>query len=224
MANEALQPSSVLPDFTADQRKDAEDEATRVSGLLEAIGSAETRLSNDIASLGVALRKIQVNTYWMLWGFRSWGSYLADLATKFGRGRTQLYHVIGVVQDLEESLGPERLNRIGISKLVKLRVVQKAKGFLSEELIQIADNPKNTIEDVERAVLNELGAAAPERGTYRNLNAFPATDGEWEEITRAIETAKRVGEVGHDQPAAVQTKLALLYMAREFYGTYGGQG
>lgn len=218
---EALVPTSVEPAWTTAQYTEAEAAEETITDLLRAINKNEQVLSRDITKLGLTLLSVQSKQFWLMWGFRSWSSYLESLAATHGRKRTQLYHVVGVVADLEESLGAECLNRIGISKAIKLRMLKKAKGSLPEAIIRLADNPSSTIQDVEVAVLDAMGAARPEHGKYRNLGSSPWTDEEWKEYTQAIAIAKREAGIPHDAPEDVQMKMALLAMAREFLSTYG---
>ena len=157
-----------------------------------------------------------------LWKERheSFNEYLISLEEKHKKHRSQLHHYRNVAGLLEEYTTPKQLNAMGIAKASVLAKSVKQGSIPPADVIEAAQKTTNRVEDVRKLLFDSSPLngqnAMPEKGNYRDLGGIYATNGEWEEITKAFALATRVDPVISESIALpVRMKEILLRMAQE---------
>ena len=89
----------------------------------------------------------------------------------------------------------------------------------------LATDPKKKVDELRGECALKLHNILPEeKGKWHDIGGSYFLEDEWREWTQAIEIAKSVDPaIPHDQPEWLQLKQALIRIAQEFSGTYGGQ-
>jgi hypothetical protein len=211
--------------ITHDERKAANEANQEVEALVSTIRMRTTELESSYTKLGSLVLRIRDERYWLLLGFHSFGEYVKSLHTRLGLGRTQIYQMVSISQNLIPLLGEDTLAEIGKSKAIELRRVVTSTGRRpSEDLIKKAKDPDVTLDEIRELAFKEIHGTPPPAESYMHLGGFHVTPSERAEINQAIECAKGVDPaVPHDIPDPLQLKEVLLRFSREFFGTYGGQ-
>ena len=216
---DAITGGVVLPAAsTEEERRDADKVRIRIKVLLQDIKKEEHQLESNYSRLGKELLTVRSQKYWILWGYRSWGSYIAAVSAEYNRGRSQLYKFVGIVDQLLPQLGEETLAEIGVNKAEHLqRFVRESGGRLvPDRLLEAAKDPEKTAEDLHEAVLAELHAPDDEKGKWRHLPGFYHTDDEWQELLKAFAYARRVDPpIRHDISEHAQWAQIFSRMAQE---------
>jgi hypothetical protein len=206
--------------FTADEQRAASRLNEEISGLLSSISGLEKSLMQNWARLSGHLFQVRERKFWILYGYESFGKYIVDIGDKVGKGRSQLYQGIRVVEQLPE-VSAEELTEIGISKSTELCKMRAAGKSVPRELIDRAKNPSTTISDVREDVFNALNTNPDARGKYWDLSGFFCTPEEKGLLEHAIELAKRTDPaVAHDIPEWAQRKEVFIRFAMEYISTY----
>lgn len=212
--------TSIESPFTTAEQQAAGRLNEEISGLLSSISSLEKSLMQNWARLSSQLYEVRERKFWILYGYESFGKYIVDIGDKVGKGRSQLYQGIRVVEQLPE-VSAEELTEIGISKSTELCKMRAAGKNVPRELIDRAKNPSTTISDVREDVFNALHATPDQKGKYYDLGGFFCTADEKAEIDLGFEVAKRVDPaIAHDIPEWAQKKECLVRFVREFIATY----
>lgn len=176
----------VLSAYTAEQKAAATAALAKVDELADAVGSHVTGLETNFVRLGTALHEVYREQHWMVGGHRSFGVYLKSLESRAKRGRTQLYHCLGVVQDLLPYTTEHDLVEVGITKAILLRKAL-ASGNNIDELVDQAKT--RTKEELEELVGGSADTDDP--GKWMSFGGARYTDEERAEFIRAVNITLR---------------------------------
>lgn len=193
----------------------------QINGLLDSISSNELNLSKSYARLGRRLLEVQKGMYWHDWGFESFNRYVSSVGEKIGRGKSQVYAYVSVVERLLPYVSDTDLEAMGISRATELaRFVKQSGRAITPSLLAAALDPDVKLDRLHTDVLEELHERGEIQGTWREYGGSYFLADEWKEVQAAIETAKRVDEDIVSQPDHIQRKMVLLSWCREFVSTY----
>lgn len=205
------------------------DVATMVQREIEQVAAAiktnEQVLDSNWVYLGCLTHKVRQNKYWQNYGHRSFGSYVASIAPKVDKERSQIYLYTTVAEKLLPQIKEEDLISMGATKANELKkyVIESGK-LVPQELIDAALDPNKKIDEIRAAVSDALHKTPEETGKWFDLKGFYVTDEERQLIEETIELAKNIDPViPHNIPEHVQRKEAILRLAMEFQSTYGGR-
>jgi len=206
--------------FTDTELAEASRLKSEIDELLGSITSLERSLLQGWARLSSNLYEVREKKYWLEYGFNSFGKYIVEIGDKVGKGRSQLYMGVRIVEQLPE-VSSEDLTQIGISKAAELCKIRSAGKAVPRELIERAKRSDVTIEEVRAEVFNTLHATPEERGKFFDLSGFPVTEDERLLLEHAIEVAKRTPPtVRHDIPEYMQKKECFIRFAMEYLSQY----
>lgn len=212
---------SVIERVSDEEKKAAAEVAAEINVLLDTIHGDEVALARNFAKLGTALIKVRANKYWLLWEHKTFGDYIESIRERVGKGRTQIYAVIGVAEKLLPMVSEEDLADMGITKATELKRALSSGQAVTKELVAHARDPKTTIESLRAELFeNKVNPTEP-RGIYFDFGGAYLSSDEKAEITRAFDVACRVDPV-IDQalPEHARRKEVFLRWAREFLATY----
>lgn len=194
--------------------------AEEVDSKISKILASESSLDKGYVELGLLLREMNVNKYWKLLNYKSYGAYIKELGEKYGKSRSQLYHYFSVIKELEPYILPADLNAMGIAKANVLRASVKRTGFPpSREIIQHAIS-SCTAAELRKLVFDDDNGQ-PERGSWYDQEGFYLTEEERLIIKSADEAALKTDPVvSADAPAWVQRKESRLRLSMEYLATH----
>jgi hypothetical protein len=206
--------------FTTKEEQAATKLKAEIDTLLGSIAALERSLSQDWVKLGHYLHEVRERKFWILFGYKSFGSYIMEIGEKVGKGRSRLYQSVGIVEKLPGVTDSE-LTEIGISKASELCKLTAAGKSVPQELIAKAKRPETTIDQVREDVFNTLHSTPEAKGRYYDLGGFYCSAEEKAEIDLGFQAALRVDPaVPQELPEWAQRKEALTRMVREFLATY----
>jgi len=206
--------------FTTTEEQEARQLNEKITSLLSSITGLEKSLMQGWATLSSHLFEVRERKFWILYGYESFGKYIVEVGDKIGKGRSQLYQGIRVVEQLPE-VSAEDLTAIGISKAAEVCKIKAAGKSVPKDLIERAKKSETTIDQVREEVFNTLHSSPEQRGRYFDLSGFFVTPEEKEEILTGFDIARRVDPaIPHDIPEHAQRKEVMLRLVREFRSTY----
>lgn len=193
---------------------------TQMDKLLEDIKTSESTLTHNYVQLGLLLNEIKTHKYWLEWKYPTFGDYIEDLKARIDKGKTQLYHLMSVVENLLPTLTEEELLAIGITKCIELNRYLKASGEtqVPEELVDFAKDDNHGVEELRAETFKAINPTEPGyKGVYFDFGGCYLEEEELQEVKSAIELAKSVDPVVKNTlPEHIQRKEVLLRFSREF--------
>lgn len=226
MPTELLIPEPDVEIFSAAEQMAARQEADALSSdvrtLLDAIRTHEVRLATSYAKLGRILLRIQKCDYWRTWGFTSWGGYIDSIRTEIDRGRSHIYAVIAVAQNLLPSVSEADLEHMGISRAQELsRFVKQSGQRVPKDLLEKALDNTLSVAELHTAVLEALHEKQDPKGIWFDFGGMYLLPDEKQEILQAVDLAELVAPaVDANLPDHVRRKEVLLRFAQEFYASH----
>lgn len=206
--------------FTLEEERRADELKAEIKLSLSIINQAHKTAESSFAQVGAYLLEVRNKKFWLLWDFQTFGDFIESLEFK---GRTQLYNTISVAEKLLPHSSIQDVTEMGISKA---NVLAKSGTKPSDDILEKAKNPDVTISELKAAVFeaNNQQPDGQEKGTYRDLGGFYATNDEWAEIQQAFNYAEQIDPaIRNEVPAFIRMKEILLRMSREFIAQYGPQ-
>lgn len=178
---------TTLPAYTPEQKEAAESALARVDDIANAVGANVVNLERNFVSLGAALYEVYRDQHWMVAGHGSFGKYLRSLEPRAKRGRTQLYHCLGVVQDLLPHTTEHDLVEIGITKAILLRKALTSGADVGELVEDAKTKTKDELEDL----VGETTGDDEGPGRWVSFGGARYTEDELEEFIRAVNITLR---------------------------------
>jgi UDP-N-acetylglucosamine transferase subunit ALG13 len=220
--NQLLQPHGEIDPFTDEDRSEADAISKDMEHTIDSIRSGELRLATSYARLGSLLLKVKQKQHWIYYGYQSFGKYIDDLRGKIGRQRSQLYNVVSVAERLLPSMTEADLEQIGVTRANELAKFVKQSGRnVTPELLEIALDPKQSVDKLHVAVMEALHQKADPKGTWWDASGCYLLPDERKEVNQAIGLAMITDPpISRDLPDHEIWKHVILKFAREFYGTY----
>lgn len=159
---------------------------------LDSLSGAEDELTHSYARLGSLLLRTQKEKLWLLWDHKSFGGFLKSIEPRVKKGRSQIYAILGVAEQLLPVVSEENLTLMGIAKAGELRKVLRAGKPVSEAMIEKALDPKVTAQGLREMAFSEARIFEPEqtKGTYLDLGGIFLDAEERGEFFRAVERAR----------------------------------
>lgn len=197
--------------------------SSELAVLLNDIRRGELALASNFARLGSLLVQIRAKRYWQLWGFHSWSAYIESIRGSVEKGRSQLYQVIGVAEQLLPVVSEQELVEMGISKAIELKRLLKSTGVKpSPEVVAKAKDPAVTIQELRAELATSTHSDEfPRPGTWYDLGGFYATPEERQEIERGFNCAIHTDPViPLDWPEWARKKEVVTRLAQEYLATY----
>jgi hypothetical protein len=215
----------LIESFSSEDKVEAKKVEEQIDSATSTILSATRTLASNYARLGSLLNQVRERKFWLLGNYKSFGEYIKFVEKKYDIGHSQLYLGISIAQNLSPLLSEDTLCEIGITKAGVLSKYAEQSGVstIPEDLMALATDPKKKVDELRGECALKLHNILPEeKGRWRDVGGFFASDEEWREWTQAIEIAKSVDPaIPHDQPEWLQLKQAALRLAQEFVGTWG---
>lgn len=181
----------VLQAYTPEQKAAAAAALAKVDELADAVGGHVIGLEANFVRLGSAMHEVYRHQYWMVGGHGSFGKYLKSLEPRVKRGRTQLYHCLGVVQDLLPFITEEDLTEIGITKAIVLRkAFANGGGDAATEAALLLQAKTATKEELEELV-GDKSEDDDGPGKWMSFGGARYTDEERAEFMRAVNITLR---------------------------------
>ncbi len=183
------------------------------------LSGAESVLNHGYAKLAVLFNSIQNNAYYELLEFDSMGKYLESLTAKYNKGRTQLFGYTSTAKALLPYITPDELNAIGINKAKELtRVVKSTQTKPSDDILKAAIDPKVTLADLQKLLVDQHKIPAVEKGTWydRLAQGFYATAEEKTLFDEAFSKALRIAQTPDTVTDHLKRKIVLCMWAQEF--------
>ena len=207
--------------LTATEKQEAEWTQNAVDSLLSQINSSESILRRDFAQLGTLLLRVRTKKYWHALGYPTFGSYIDKIKDKVGKGRTQLYQVVGVAEKLLPWMSPDDLAKIGISKAIELKKYIDQTGKLPpDDVVTAAENAEVGTAEL-KAILFQDKNPQTEQGTYFDLGGFYATKDERDEINRAFDVAAKTDPVvSNEIPEWARRKEIIQRLCMNYLAEY----
>lgn len=203
---------------------------TEIDTLLGQISAHELRLAHSYARLGGLLREVELNQFWITFGYKKFSSYLEFVRSKIGRERSQVYAILSVAKVLLPLISEEKLEEIGITKAHELKRLVSQGGNVESEidwddpaksvrLMDYAADPKVTAKQLRVKVNEILHIKEDPQGFWYDLNGFYALPDEKKEIEGFWELGRRVLEIASEQEHEWK-KQVFLAAVRESISTW----
>jgi len=208
---------------TKEEKAEAHATHQQILALISEARVQEQQLDANYVKIGVKINTMQAKKYWIILGYASWTDYFDFLQSKFGAGRTQLYHYLGIAKTLLPTIPEQKLIAMGVSKASELkRAVQTTGQQPSDDIIELGTNPKVGVHQFRAKLHQEQHIVDDEpKGVWFDFKGCYLTEEEKKEILQAFDYAKKVDPVIPTTWAPhAQFKEIMLRLAREFTGTW----
>ena len=225
-----VQPAAIVHkvdvQFSFEDRAKANSLSCSIESTVTRIFQHELGLLSGRAQLGSQLLEVRAKQFHKLWGFETFGAYIAHVETKTKLGRSQIYNYIGVAEKLSPFVTDVQLQEMGIAKASELKkVVAATAAAPSKELVAKACDRNVSGAEFRQAIFNETHVETRQEGKWYDLQGFYVDTDEESELDRFFDVAKKTDPVvDHTLPEWAQRKECLLRAAREFLSTYGPEG
>lgn len=229
MTEELVSPAQVeILRWNDDDAQLARATSKEIDVTLGEIARNEHDLAYNWVRLGELLLRVRSKQFWLLWAdeqgqsFKSFSTYIQSLHGRVHKGRTQLYHCVGVAEKLLPFVSAEQLQAMGISKATVLKEAVAQTGRRpSETMIAKAVDPDVDIEELEATVFEEQHVKPEKKQRYWKLGGFYVTPDEKKEIEHAFDIARRTDPVIPKSTAEwAVLKEIMQRFAREYLATY----
>lgn len=176
---------------------ESEDMAAEIEKTIQDIQSGHLLFVSSFARLGTQLNEVRRDKLWEQWGHPSFGAYIKSIETRIKKGRSQIYGAISVAERLLPYTSENEIEEMGISKATELSKMVKLTGAApSNSALSLAKNPLIETEELKAFLYEESHVQKlDERGKYRDLGGFFATDEEWAEIQLVFELGSKIDPV-----------------------------
>ena len=189
------------------------------------MAAATDSCESGFAHLGYLLLEVAEMQYWRV-KFDTFQEYLKSVgkAAKKTPGELQKYFL--TVRDLIDTFNPDQLEKMGITKAIKLRNAKDYAIVLPQTVIDAALNPEVTVKDLKEVIARALKMPEDEKAEYIDLEfEFLATPERKEFVNQVLYA------VDHTEPfpkktisAAEQAWQRFEKMGMEFLGAHSGDG
>lgn len=193
---------------------------SQVTSLLDGLVAAEIKIESGYAKLGYMLSEVSEKGYWRA-SYDSFGDYIAELSTRFHRGRTQLYNYMSTVKELRPYLDETQLNNMGIAKAGELAKSVRQSGFPPDaETMEKIGAPSTTLKDVRKLLFESAEPNTDDRSWF-DLGGISVSADERKVIESAFNAAWHTDPVvAQNLKESVRIKEAILRMSMEYLAGY----
>lgn len=196
----------------------------QIYAQLGAASANEVVLERSWMRLGEMLRQCKEGGHWRA-GFETFDDFMADLRTRYRRGKTQLWAYLTVAEKLLPMIPADTLEEIGISKALELkRAVTKSGKPVPVEIIQAARKQETTIKELRAMIGASLNIdTGPEKGSWFDFDGCYFTPDERKEFVACVLITERILGLKPEIPDHIRRKEIFLAWAREFLGTHAAE-
>jgi hypothetical protein len=192
---------------------------------LERISHGHNEFVTGFARLGTMLVEVKNHKYWKDWGYESFGKFVDHVKEKVNKGRSQIYNTISVAEKLLPYASEIQIENMGITKASELGKLVKMTGVgPTPEVIEWAVDPEIEADEFKAAIYDtyKVQKMDNEKGKYRDLGGFFATDEEWAEIQEVFEFVAKIDPpISQETSEWARRKEIIWRLVAEFKSTYG---
>jgi hypothetical protein len=180
------------------------------------------KLEQSWMRLGGMLATFKAAECWRALGYVTFDDFMAELKTKYNRGRTVLYGYLSVAEHLLPGISAEKLEEMGISKALELKRAQKKLNGkpLPPALIEAALNTTVTTKELRGDIGRALNLVEEPSGTWFDLDGFFMDKAERDEFKEVFVATEMLLNLSKTTPDHIRRKEVLLAWMREFWGTH----
>jgi hypothetical protein len=204
------------------------DEGSRllfqVTARAEEMAKQEDQLERGYARLGWMLLEVSEMQYWKV-QHNTYRDYLKAVSMVSRKSPAQLMQYFLTVRDLTDTFTIEQLEKMGITKAIKLRAAKDYLLVLPQEVSLAALNPDVTVKDL-KTLVSKLMGAPEEEGDWMDLEMEFMVSPEQRKLFEQV-----IFVAMHTEPFTKSTisKSAQMCdvfekMAMEFLGAHSGDG
>lgn len=185
----------------------------------------ENGLEQGYAHLGWMMLEVAEMGYWRV-PFKTFGEYIKSVAEKAHRSSGMLMKYFCTVRDLCDTFNCAQLEKIGITKAIRLRVAKDYAPVLPPAVVNAALDPHVTDKDLKQVISLTLKMPEEEPGDW--------FDGEMEFIVTPEERVwveSVLDKARHTEPLtkttiskSAQQKEIFFKLLMEFDGAHAGDG
>jgi len=170
------------------------------------------------------LVEVKTKKYWKDWGYDSFGKFVDHVKEKVNKGRSQIYNTISVAEKLLPYAQESDIEKMGITKANELAKMVKATGIPpTPELISYAVDPEIEADEFKASIYEtyKVQKMDNEKGKYRDLGGFFATDEEWAEIQEVFDFVSKIDPpISQETSEWARRKEIIWRLCAEWKSTY----
>lgn len=179
--------------FTKQDESRAKELQSEIEKALENAKESYARLMRSFARLGNVLLEVRSKYFWRLYGYDTWGAYMASIETQAKKSHTQLHSYITVAEKLNPYLEENQIETMGISKAMELARIPKFFGVApSKELIEYAINSDITTSELRGEIYKKYQLSEEDKGKYFDLGPVLVTPEQKALILKVFDLAPKV--------------------------------
>ena len=184
----------------------------------------EKNSESGYVSLGWMMLEVAEMGYWHV-RYDSFTEYLKTVAQISKRSVPQLRQYFLAVRDLSSTFGSVDLERMGISKAVKLRQAKDYANILPQNIVDAALDSTVSVKDLRKLIAIEL-KMPEDKGDHMDLECeFMVSPEQRALITQAIDVAMHTEPLTKATISKSQQMLDVITkFAMEFLGAHNGDG
>lgn len=209
------------------QIEKAEQVQQELNRYLDQIKEQRSLLNSNFVKVGCLLSRVRSEKLWIELGYKSFGAYLKTVEEKLDLSRNHLYLYMGVSEDLLDVVGEKNLIDMGVVRARDLRKAMKLSGKEpSDELVAKALDKRVKGAEFESAVQTEYNfdSKLDTDMTWYSMGGFFATDGEREELDRAIKCATLTDPIlSKEASEQAKVKDVVLKWVRDYLSAWEHQ-
>jgi hypothetical protein len=204
---------------------DAQDKLVSIEAHVARMVEAENGVEKGYARLGWMLLEVAQMQYWRV-TYSTFREYLKEVSQKSKKSVGQLQQYFLTVRDLSDTFNLNELERIGISKALKVRNAKDFALVLPSEIIDAALDSNVTVRELKKVISMSLKFPEDDDSGYLDCEMeFVVTPEQRQTIETAIDVAQ------HTEPltkAAISKSAQMLDVmmkfAQEFLAAHSGDG
>jgi hypothetical protein len=201
------------------------DETLRILAAHAGVMAAEdAKCERGYAYLGRLLLEVSEMRYWKV-RYDTWGDYLQDIGKVVRKTPGQLKQYVLTVRDLMDTFTPEELEKIGITKAMRLRTAKDYALVLPDTICAAALDPNVTVRELKKIISTTL-KMPNDPGDWMDLECeFMVTPEQRATLEKAIDIARHTEPLTKDGISkSAQMLDIMLKFAQEFLGAHFGDG
>lgn len=184
----------------------------------------EDGLEKGYAHLGFMLLEVAEMQYWRV-HYDTFKDYLRSVSLKSKKTPGQLQQYVLTVRDLSDTFTAEQLEKMGITKAIKLRTAKDYAIVLPQAIINCAMDPERTVADLKKIISTALKMPEDE-GDYMDCEMeFMVTPEQRATIEQAIDVMMHTEPLTKSTVSkSAQMLDVMMKMSMECLGSHSGDG
>lgn len=204
---------------------DQTEALNRVNIQADVMATLERECEEGYAQLGWRLLEVAQMQYWRL-TFDRWDEYLKSVAAVAKKTPAQLKQYVLTVRDLSDSFSIAQLEKMGITKAIRLRQAKDYALVLPSNIILAALNPEITVKDLKKVIDTTLKMPTDDDSNWLDCEMeFIVTPEQRATIEQAIDVAMHTDPITKQHISkSAQMLDVMMKFAQEFLGSHTGDG